>query len=251
MQFIEVTELAGVRSAVIRFSKPGTGLEFLLFPMIHLGEAAFYQEVTALLRRRCDLVVAEGVGEGSPGAKALADSYARLDRHERLGLVVQDIDFDTLGVPVICPDMGGREFEEGFRRLPLKERAVLATVVPAVTAGMRLFGTRRYLARHLATEDLLSEAEEATAEFWPGLEDLVMRRRDKLLTRALTDFHRASADRSDSFTIGVVYGADHMRAAADTLVGLGYHAADADWVTVFHLEPPEGSGPEGTRARSA
>ncbi|MFF4256793.1 hypothetical protein ACFY1L_36955 [Streptomyces sp. NPDC001663] len=241
MQFIEVTELAGVRSAVIRFSKPGTGLQFLLFPMIHLGEAGFYREVADLLRRRCDLVVAEGVGEGSSGANALVDSYARLDRHERLGLVVQDIDFDTLGVPVVCPDMGGREFEEGFRRLPLKERAVLATVVPAVTAGMRLLGTRRYLARHLTTEDLLSEAEEAAADFWPGLDDLVMRRRDKLLTRALTDFHRASADRSDSFTIGVVYGAEHMRAAADALVGLGYHAADADWVTVFLLEPPEGS----------
>lgn len=252
MQFIEVTELAGVRSAVIRFRKPGTGLEFLLFPMIHLGEADFYREVAGLLRRRCDLVIAEGVGRGSAGADALVASYARLDGHEQLGLVVQDIDFDTLGVPVVCPDMGGEEFEKGFRRLPLKERAVQATVVPAVTAGMRLFGTRRYLARHLATEDLLSDAEEAAADFWPGLDDLVMRRRDRLLVRALTDYHRASADRTGSFTIGVVYGAEHMRAAADALVGLGYHAADADWVTVFLLDRPDRPdrpGPEGTRTR--
>ncbi|GAB2967790.1 hypothetical protein GCM10023080_033120 [Streptomyces pseudoechinosporeus] len=250
MQFIEVTELAGVRSAVIRFRKPGAGLEFLLFPMIHLGEADFYQEVTVRLRRRCDLVIAEGVGKGSVSADALVASYARLDGHERLGLVVQDIDFDTLGMPVVCPDMGGEEFEEGFRRLPLKERVMLAAMVPAVTAGMRLFGTRRYLARHLATEDLLSEAEEATADFLPGLEDLVMRRRDRLLVRALMDFHRGSADRTGSFTIGVVYGAEHMRAAADALVGLGYHASDADWLTVFLLDLPDRSGPEGTGARS-
>ncbi|MFG2943026.1 hypothetical protein [Streptomyces sp. NPDC048282] len=238
MQFIEVTGLAGVRSAVIRFRRPGSGLEFLLFPMIHLGEARFYREVTSRLRERCDLVVAEGVGEGSPGADALVASYARLDGHERLGLVVQDIDFDSLGVPVINPDMSGAEFEHGFRRLPLQERVVLAAVVPAMVAGMRMFGTRRYLARHLTTEDLLTDAEEAAQDALPGLDDLVMRRRDRLLTRALTDAHRAWDERSGGFTVGVVYGAEHMRAASRTLTELGYHAADAEWLTVFLVEPP-------------
>ncbi|MET8331400.1 hypothetical protein [Streptomyces sp. NPDC005181] len=251
MQFIEVTELAGVRSAIIRFHGRRTELGFLLFPMIHLGEAGFYQEVAARLRRCCDLVIAEGIGEGSAGADALVASYARLDGHERLGLVVQDIDFASLGVPVVCPDMVGEEFEDHFRRLPLKERAVLATVVPAVTAGMRLFGTRRWLARHLSSDDLLSDAEEAAADFWPGLNDLVMRRRDRLLVRALTDFHRAYAERTGPFTIGVVYGADHMRAAAKALADLGYHAAGGEWVTVFALDPPDGFGTAGARTGSA
>jgi len=241
VQFIEVTELAGVRSAVIRFRGPGTELGFTLFPMIHLGEPGFYREVTARLRR-CDLVVAEGVGAGSPAAEALAASYARLDGHERLGLVVQDIDYDTLGVPVVCPDMSGAEFEDGYRRLPLRERAVLATLIPAITAGMRLFGTRRYVARHLATEDLLSEAEEAALDTLPGLDDLVMRRRDRLLVRTLTEYHHAHTARTGPFVIGIVYGAEHMRAASEALTGLGYHAADAEWVTVFPLDPPDGAG---------
>ncbi|MFF4503262.1 hypothetical protein [Streptomyces sp. NPDC001401] len=240
MQFIEVTGLAGVRSAVIRFARPGTGLTFVLFPMIHLGEAAFYREVAARLRRDCDLVVAEGVGEGSAGADALVASYKRLDGHERLGLVVQDIDFHALGLPVVCPDMSGAEFQEGFRRLPLKERAMVATVIPAMTAGMRLLGTRRWLARHLALEDLMSESEEAVADFWPGLDDLVLRRRDRLLGKALTDFDRGYAGRTGPFTIAVVYGAGHMRAASETLAGLGYHAADAEWITVFTVDPPDG-----------
>jgi hypothetical protein len=238
MQFIEVTDLAGVRSAVIRFRRPDSGLEFLLFPMIHLGEAGFYREVASRLRDRCELVIAEGVGKGSAGADALVASYARLDRHERLGLVVQDIDFDTLGVPVVNPDMSGTEFERGFRQLPLKERVVLAAMVPAVVAGMRMFGTRRYLARHLTTEDLLTEAEEAAEDVLPGLDDLVVRRRDRLLARALTDAHRAWGERSGTFTVGVVYGAGHMRAASRTLSDLGYHVADAEWLTVFLLEPP-------------
>ncbi len=236
VQFIEVTELAGVRSAVTRFERPGTGLAFLLFPMIHLAEETFYREVTARLRDRCDLVIAEGVGEGSAGADALVASYRRLDGHERLGLVVQDIDFDALGLPVVCPDMSGDRFQEGYRRLPWKERAMVATVVPAVTAGMRLLGTRRWLARHLATEDLLSEAEEAAADLWPGLDDLVLRRRDRLLVRSLTDFDRGYAGRSGPFTVAVVYGAAHMRAASEALTALGYHASDAEWITVFALE---------------
>ncbi|MCL6670812.1 MULTISPECIES: hypothetical protein [Streptomyces] len=243
MQFIEVTGLAGVRSAVIRFTRPGTDLVFVLFPMVHLAEAAFYREVAARLRRTCHLVVAEGVGQGSPGADALVASYRRLDGHERLGLVVQDLDFDALGLPVVCPDMSAARFQEGYARLPWRERAMVATLVPAFTAGMRLLGTRRWLARHLELEDLMSEGEEAAADFWPGLDDLVLRRRDRLLTQALTDLDGAYAGRTGAFSIAVVYGAGHMRAVAEALVGLGYHAADAEWITVFTLDPPETSRP--------
>lgn len=142
-------------------------------------------------------MVAEGVGEGSPGADALVASYERLDGHERLGLVVQDIDFEALGRPVVCPDMSGAQFQEGFRRLFLKQRAMVATVVPAVTVGMRLLGTRRRLAaRHLAVEDLMSEGEEAVADFWPGLDDLVLRGRDRLPAKSLTDFDRGCPGRT-------------------------------------------------------
>ncbi|KUN86290.1 hypothetical protein [Streptomyces griseoruber] len=240
MQFIEVTGLAGVRSAVIRFTGPGTGLSFLLFPMIHLGEPAFYREVADRLRR-CDLVLAEGVGRKtrSPGAEALVASYEQLEYNERLGLVVQDIDYRALGVPVVCPDMSGGEFESGFRRLPLRERLLIATLVPAISAGMRMFGTRRYLARHMATEDLVSDTEQAVADGMPGLDDLVMRRRDRLLVRVLTEFHQAYTSRTGPFTVAVVYGAEHMRAASEALVGLGYHAADAEWLTVFLVEPAQ------------
>jgi hypothetical protein len=239
VQFIEVTGLAGVRSAVIRFERPGTGLAFQLFPMVHLGEAGFYREVAARLRRDCDLVVAEEIGEGSAGADALVASYRRLDGHERLGLVVQDIDFDSLGLPVVRPDMTGAQFQDGYRRLPLKERALVATVVPAMTAGMRLLGTRRWLARHLAVDDLMSEGEEAVADFWPGLDDLVLRRRDRLLIDTLTRLDRAYEGRTGPFTIAVVYGAGHMRAVCEALAGLGHHAADAEWITVFTVDPTD------------
>ncbi len=49
MQIIEVTELA-VRSAVIRLRRTGTPLQFVLYPMIHMAEPAFYAAVTRRLR---------------------------------------------------------------------------------------------------------------------------------------------------------------------------------------------------------
>lgn len=236
MQYIEVTELAGVRSALIRFRCRGTALAFELYPMIHLAEPSFYAEVTARLRASCDLVIAEGV-EGSTAARALTRSYRSLAGHERLGLVVQDIDFATLGVPVVCPDMGGAEFDERWRGVPLRERATLAVLVPAYVAGMRLLGTRRFLARHLQLEDLPGDGEEDT-EFWAGTDDLVLHRRDRLLIDAVTRLHHAHAGRPEPFTVGILYGAAHMRAVTTALMDLGYRPAGAQWLTVFTLDEP-------------
>ncbi|WP_431960526.1 hypothetical protein [Actinacidiphila sp. bgisy160] len=236
MQYIEVTELAGVRSALIRFRSRGSALTFELYPMIHLAEPAFYEEVTARLRASCDLVIAEGV-QGGTAALALTRSYRSLGGHERLGLVVQDIDFATLGVPVVCPDMSGAEFDDRWRRLPLRERATLAVLVPAYVAGMRLLGTRRFLARYLQLEDLPGDDEEET-EFWAGTEDLVLHRRDRLLIDAVTHVHHARAGRTEPFTAGILYGAAHMRAVTTALMDLGYRPAGSQWLTVFTLDDP-------------
>ncbi|MER7974353.1 hypothetical protein ABTX35_35995 [Streptomyces sp. NPDC096080] len=234
MQFIEVTELAGVRSAVVRFHHPDSPVRFLLYPMIRLAEAAFYREVTDRLRRDCDLVVAEGVGEVAPAADPLVDSWARLDSRERLGLVVQDVDPGTLGVPVLHPDAAGAGVQDGHRALPLRDRVTLGALTPAVLAGMRLFGTRRYLARHLTTENLLNETGRSEREALPGSENPVLGRRDSLLVEALTRLHDTA---SGPLTVGVLYGAAHMPAAANALTGLGHRPADTEWLTVFTLDP--------------
>src|SRR5688572_341946 len=59
MQFIEKNSL-NVRSAVYLLKKDGTGLEFLVFPMIHVGSREFYDEINRRLSSS-DLVLAEGV----------------------------------------------------------------------------------------------------------------------------------------------------------------------------------------------
>ena len=58
MQFIE-SSIIGIRSAVITLTRRTTPLKFILFPMVHVAEQRFYDEVAARARL-CQLIVAEG-----------------------------------------------------------------------------------------------------------------------------------------------------------------------------------------------
>ncbi|BCB75045.1 hypothetical protein Pflav_014550 [Phytohabitans flavus] len=57
----------GTRSSVLRLRRPGTELQFVVFPMFHVASPRFYAEVSERLRR-CDLLVVEG----SPAAQRWA-----------------------------------------------------------------------------------------------------------------------------------------------------------------------------------
>ncbi|HEX7993423.1 MAG TPA: hypothetical protein VF506_05835, partial [Streptosporangiaceae bacterium] len=90
MQLIE-TSVVGVRSAVITMQRPGTQLRIVLFPMLHLGTASFYRQVTERLCD-CQVVVVEGIRGQSVMTRAQTTAYRTPARSKRLGLVVQDID---------------------------------------------------------------------------------------------------------------------------------------------------------------
>jgi hypothetical protein len=44
MQIVELSSFA-LRSAVTRFKKDGSSVEFALFPMIHVGERSYYDDI--------------------------------------------------------------------------------------------------------------------------------------------------------------------------------------------------------------
>ena len=75
MQIVEVTDF-GVRSPAIRRRRPGTALQFVLYPMIHVAEPAFYDTITARLKQ-ADLLVVQGVGRRRTGT-AGSDCEAEL-----------------------------------------------------------------------------------------------------------------------------------------------------------------------------
>ncbi|MBD0694083.1 hypothetical protein [Streptomyces sp. CBMA123] len=231
MQFIEVTALAGVRSAVTVLRRRGGRLTFVLYPMVHIGEPQFYAGVQERLRT-AGLVVVEGVDAAPSGARALSLSY-ELAASRRLGLVEQRLDYRALGVPVLRPDLDAARVAKGWRRVPRALRVSLIVFSPLYGLWLRFLGSRRALARGLAVDDLsLDEKRLLTAGTGvERLEELVLDQRDQLLLEALWELHRRPLD--GPLEVAVVYGASHMPPVVRGLLRLGYRPTDGEWLTVF------------------
>jgi hypothetical protein len=230
MQIIEVS-VVGVRSAVLRLQRPDTPLRFVIYPMVHVGEPAFYAAVRERLRR-CDLIVAEGVGRGSAAASALTETYRLATRFRRAGLVEQRIDYHSLGVPVLHPDLTGEQFDEGWRAAPVWERALTAAVVPVAALDRLVFGSRRMLARDLEETDLDWPDRMLDIDSKQELLALLTDRRDELLIDALDEIHQRR--RHEAITVAVVYGAGHVAPVVHGMRALhGYGVKSAEWLTVF------------------
>jgi hypothetical protein len=233
MQFIEKNSF-NVRSAVYRLKKDGAGLEFLLFPMIHVGSKEFYDDVSRRLAT-CDLILAEGVN--SRKAHLLTLSYRIVKKIRRMDLVTQRDGMKISGFrdKIINSDMDGRAFDERWSALPLGLRAQLLLFLPIYVVNLFLFGTRETLAENMAFEDLPSSDEILLQdESFDKLDALLMDERDRRLNTHLQKLY--DSHRQDKKIVGVVYGARHMRNIIRFLLGrLNYRVAKAEWVTVFDL----------------
>jgi hypothetical protein len=233
VQIIEVS-VTGVRSAVITLQRSETPMRIVLFPMIHAGAPAFYQSVAARIRD-CDLVIAEGITGISPVAWALTLAYRLPGRNRRLGLTVQDVDPAALGVPVINADMTAREFARGWRSVPAVHRLAVVFLIPLTALAIRLFGTRRFLARyarHWQVEDLPGRADELLHRKAPEATALILDRRDALLVDALVAVHEARKD--EPIDVAVLYGAAHMRAVTrEMFARFGYRPRAAEWLQII------------------
>jgi hypothetical protein len=243
MQIIEVS-VTGVRSAVLRLTLRATPLRFEIFPMVHIGEPAFYTAVTERLRR-CDLIVAEGVGRsGSPdesvrsrwagrsAVSALTASYRIPAWFERSGLVKQNINYDTLSVPVVYPDMTGQQFATGWRAVPLRQRALAVVAAPLIGLERLAFGSRRALARHLELTDLDWHDQMLDVDTMEDLLALLGEQRDRLLIAESDKIHRLH--NHEAITVAIVYGAQHVVPVLQGMRTLhGYGVRGAEWLTVF------------------
>ena len=233
MQFIEKNSL-NVRSAVYHLKKDGAGLEFLLFPLVHVGSKEFYDEIGRRLAA-CDLIVAEGVD--SKKAKLLTLSYRVVKKIRRMELVTQreGLALSRFREKVVNPDMEGRAFDERWSSLPLGVRAQLLFLTPVYVVYLFLFGTRETLAESIAVEDLPSSEELLLQdEGSEKLSALLIDERDRKLIDSIGKLHDSGWRGKQ--TVGIVYGAMHMRNVADFLLGrLNYTVANAEWVTVFEL----------------
>jgi hypothetical protein len=237
VQIIEVTDM-GVRSAVIRLERRETPLRFILIPMIHLGRPEFYDAVKDRVGR-CALVVAEGQPDTMPKVSLPALVYRLLRRRRRSGLIVQRLNEETLGVPVVRPDLSVAEIHQRLRRLPalthVLARLTLWAVLPWVALYILLFGAQRFLAKGLALDDDTPYTEPSAGELWDDIDEVIVDQRDAILLEALSEIHEARC--TESIDVAVVYGAGHVPAVVHGLLKrYGYRPRGADWLTVFDLD---------------
>jgi hypothetical protein len=233
MQFIEKNSF-NVRSAIYRLKKADSGLEFILFPMIHVGSKEFYEEVSQRLAQ-CDLILTEGVD--SKKVNLLTRSYRIVKKIKRMDLVTQQegMKVSSFREKIVNSDLEGRAFDEHWSSLPLMLKAQIFFLMPVYVIYLFLFGTRETIAENIALEDLPSSQEILFQDDdFNKLEALLIDVRDQRLIRKIEGLHQTSSQ--DRKTVGVVYGAMHMRNLTNFLLRkLNYKIVKAEWVTVFDL----------------
>lgn len=231
MQIIESTDY-GVRSVVLRLEAGEADPAFVLFPMIHVAEPSFYEEIGRRLED-CDLVLCEGVR--SPTSSLLTSSYRFCADSPRLGLVSQSsMRMSHVADRMIHADVQGEAFEARWWRSGTWLRFLVPLVAPLFGLYLRYFGTRRLIARGLRLNLRRSRADTLRDDDFRELFALLLDWRDRRLIRVIDQQRRKHGD--GEVCIAVLYGARHMKAVLRHLLDrCGYRVAKAEWTTVFEL----------------
>jgi hypothetical protein len=221
----------GLRAAVYCLKHPTDRLEFMLFPMIHIGSPEYYEEVRERLAA-CDSILFEGV----PGNKArfLNRLYGLVEKQKRLGLVTQSaLRLGDFRDKLIHADVSAQEFDSHWSSLPLRLRFLFGLATPIVFVYVSLFWTREEIARHLEIEDLPSREKILSwDEDTEAMDDVLLSTRDARLIQIVGEHHKQNRDRA--IKTAILYGAGHMPAVTRFLMGkLGYRISASEWLLVF------------------
>ncbi len=229
MQIIEST-VFGVRSAVFRFEHTDRSSSFTLFPMIHVADKSFYDEVVNQLSE-CDVVLTEGVKTRT--GTLLTASYRYFAKNQKLGLVLQsNMSLDTLNADIKHADVDSGDFSKKWAELPFLQRYLIPALAPIYGLYLRFFGTRESIGKgmHLDLHDHNDELLDDNETF-EKIEEVILDWRDKHLI-GIIDKHISDSD-VDQKSIGIVFGARHMRAVILHLHSQNYKVAASDWLTII------------------
>ncbi|NGN63219.1 hypothetical protein G5C51_04760 [Streptomyces sp. A7024] len=226
MQLIETTEL-GMRSAVWVLARGGVPLKFRIFPMVHLGQQTFYDEVSRQLAG-CDMIVMEGWGE-EPAPGWFTRGYRRIRHLRREDFVYQNLRLPER-VPVVWPDLDDLDPDRPPRPRWMRLAFVaLIPVLPLLYLWFLLRGRARLAADFMGHDvnDDTSYHTEPTL-----LDPLILEDRDVRLVATLLRIYEAHE--MDAMEVAVVYGAHHMGAVVHALnAAHGYRPTGGDWLVVM------------------
>ena len=231
MQIIESSAL-GLRSARLQFINRTSNVTVTLFPMIHIGEPAFYETVydDAFCH---DVVLVEGVN--SFVVRRITSSY-RWVAKAGLGLIVQPSYRTAANLParIVHADLSADEFRSAWRKVPFWLRVLVLICSPIFGLQQRFLSTRQSLARGKSMDDLASRDDILT---WDPtiakLEDCLIEVRDARLIEKLRE--ELALQKNAQKKIAIVYGASHMRAVLAELHKQNFVSSDSRWLTIFTI----------------
>ncbi|WP_282606037.1 hypothetical protein [Pelagibius sp. Alg239-R121] len=232
MQIIESTPWA-VRSAVMHLESNSDTASFTLFPMIHVGEPAFYSEVTRRLEA-CDTILCEGIK--SPVGNLLTMSYRFYADVPRVDLVLQNnqLNLSKFEERLVHADVTGSAFEKRWSELPFWQRYGLPLAAPLFGLYMRHFGTRADVATGMSMNLKKTRHESLEGPDLGQAGEIILDWRDRHLIDVIAR-EQAKSD-GKKLNIGVLFGARHMRAVLRHLLWVrGFKVVESEWVTVFDL----------------
>ena len=234
MQLLESSDL-GLRTARIYLRSAEHQVTFTLFPMVHLGEQAFFDTVAKDASRH-DIAFVEGVGR-SRVTRQLTSSYRWAAAAPRLGLAVQQTQRMLAGssIDVVNADLSQNEFHKEWRKVSPAWRLAAYAVSPLIGLQRRFASTRRDIAEGMSLDDLTSRREHLS---WDAaietLNRAILHSRDERLVATIGDYldeHPKATARAT-----VIFGARHIRAVLRYLTGVrAYQIQDTRWLTVFGL----------------
>lgn len=233
MQFIESTSF-GVRSAVWTLKSIDVSPTIILFPMMHIGDEGFFSKVKSRAGV-LDIVLIEGVK--SKTSKLITYSYRSIVKNPEIGLALQPkiLPNDIKG-EIIHADVSEEEFENRWKKIPFFSRCMLLIRFPLYGLYLRYFGSREMIAKNTqnteiawSRADLLNDDDD-----WEKAKDVLLDWRDENLLRIIDE--TVSKRKTENVSIGIIYGAGHMRAVVKFLINhYGYHVTDSEWLEVIAL----------------
>jgi hypothetical protein len=227
MQYLENSAI-GVRAALYTLVRNTGAPQILIFPMVHIGSADYYSQLRKKLGE-CDVILFEGVR--GLRTRILTLSYRIVAKRARLGLVVQAKSL-LLGLParLVHTDVTAAEFEENWSQIPWRFRLAIVFIAPLYGTYLYFTASRESIGKNLKREDIPSSDDEARADLVPELEEAILGNRDAKLVAALESLLTGKVPN----TVGIVYGAAHMKAVTNLLMGkYRYRVGQSEWLTVF------------------
>jgi len=231
MQLIESSPL-GVRAALIRMSSPDARCTYTLFPMVHIGERNFYNEVVGELESH-DQILLEGVKHRV--ISHATQLYAKAAASPRINLVTQSVMGKASHLKPKCRniDISPEDFDKYWQQLPFWHRSFYPAALTLAFTYLRFFGTRSDIARVVQFQFRRSRKEILDYSEGPDVSDVIRDARDVHIVGEISRRHERVKD--TPVAIAIVFGASHMRAIAQYLVQTHrYRAYDSRWLMVFH-----------------